>query len=263
MLLLHSAGSATRTPSFPGTGRLRPRLPRAQVDRVAGTKCLLLGAGTLGCSVARTLLGWGVRHITFVDNSRVAYSNPVRGQMGKMRVFEPLRRFCAGKAGSTHSAWVRWVGGWGPAVTHMSTAPPPSLPYTTTQGCTHYPTYSTLPYLQPTRPIPAGATVAVRVQRLPSRRQAQGAGCGRGSAAHLPGGGGGGRGALHTHAWPPNCRGGAGQGVPAVPALKGGARLQGVPALKGRLWASQGPSCQGGRGGACVHMRAAWRRRMQ
>lgn len=35
-------------------------------------------AGTLGCAVARTLLGWGVRTITFVDNSRVSYSNPVR-----------------------------------------------------------------------------------------------------------------------------------------------------------------------------------------
>ena len=28
--------------------------------------------------MARTLLGWGVRHITLLDSSRVAYSNPVR-----------------------------------------------------------------------------------------------------------------------------------------------------------------------------------------
>ena len=34
--------------------------------------------GTLGCAVARTLLGWGVRTITFVDNSTISYSNPVR-----------------------------------------------------------------------------------------------------------------------------------------------------------------------------------------
>uniref|UniRef100_A0A8C9C5E9 Ubiquitin-like modifier-activating enzyme ATG7 n=1 Tax=Phocoena sinus TaxID=42100 RepID=A0A8C9C5E9_PHOSS len=34
--------------------------------------------GTLGCNVARTLMGWGVRHITFVDNAKISYSNPVR-----------------------------------------------------------------------------------------------------------------------------------------------------------------------------------------
>jgi ubiquitin-like modifier-activating enzyme ATG7 len=28
--------------------------------------------------VARVLLGWGIRHISFVDSGRVAYSNPVR-----------------------------------------------------------------------------------------------------------------------------------------------------------------------------------------
>ncbi|KAL4857490.1 Ubiquitin-like modifier-activating enzyme ATG7 [Chlorella vulgaris] len=52
--------------------------PTLDVGAIAATRCLLLGAGTLGCAVARTLLGWGVRHITLLDNSRVAYSNPVR-----------------------------------------------------------------------------------------------------------------------------------------------------------------------------------------
>ncbi|KAK9905456.1 hypothetical protein WJX75_000196 [Coccomyxa subellipsoidea] len=52
--------------------------PALDTARLAATKCLLLGAGTLGCAVARVLLGWGVRHVTFLDSGRVAFSNPVR-----------------------------------------------------------------------------------------------------------------------------------------------------------------------------------------
>lgn len=52
--------------------------PTLDLETVASTKCLLLGAGTLGCSVARCLVSWGVRTVTFVDNGVVSYSNPAR-----------------------------------------------------------------------------------------------------------------------------------------------------------------------------------------
>lgn len=66
------------------------------LEKIKHTKCLLLGAGTLGSYVARNLLvspgtrsfcslltvrklqGWGVRKITFVDSANVSFSNPVR-----------------------------------------------------------------------------------------------------------------------------------------------------------------------------------------
>ncbi|XP_046408328.1 ubiquitin-like modifier-activating enzyme ATG7 [Ischnura elegans] len=53
-------------------------LPELDLDVVKGARVLLLGAGTLGCCVARLLLGWGVREMTLVDNGHVSYSNPVR-----------------------------------------------------------------------------------------------------------------------------------------------------------------------------------------
>ena len=53
-------------------------LPEIDLEKIQKTRCLLLGAGTLGCYVARNLLGWGVRKITFVDSSTVSFSNPVR-----------------------------------------------------------------------------------------------------------------------------------------------------------------------------------------
>ncbi|RMZ92029.1 hypothetical protein DV736_g746, partial [Chaetothyriales sp. CBS 134916] len=52
--------------------------PNLDLESIQNTKCLLLGAGTLGSYVSRNLLGWGVRHVTFVDNGTVSFSNPVR-----------------------------------------------------------------------------------------------------------------------------------------------------------------------------------------
>lgn len=52
--------------------------PSLDLESVKDLKCLLLGSGTLGCNVARNLLSWGVRKITFVDNGKISYSNPVR-----------------------------------------------------------------------------------------------------------------------------------------------------------------------------------------
>ncbi|GMH44869.1 hypothetical protein BSKO_12826 [Bryopsis sp. KO-2023] len=52
--------------------------PNLDTEKVAQAKCLLLGMGTLGCMVARTLMGWGVKNLTLVDSGTVSFSNPVR-----------------------------------------------------------------------------------------------------------------------------------------------------------------------------------------
>jgi len=53
-------------------------LPELNIERVQKVKCLLFGSGTLGCQLARNLLGWGIRTITFIDYGKVTHSNPVR-----------------------------------------------------------------------------------------------------------------------------------------------------------------------------------------
>ena len=54
------------------------QLPDLDLEGLKTHRALLIGAGTLGCSVARSLLGWGIRNVTFVDNGKVSFSNPVR-----------------------------------------------------------------------------------------------------------------------------------------------------------------------------------------
>ncbi|XP_073037396.1 ubiquitin-like modifier-activating enzyme atg7 [Primulina eburnea] len=53
-------------------------LPSLNLNVLSATRCLLLGAGTLGCQTARMLMAWGVRKITLVDSGKVAMSNPLR-----------------------------------------------------------------------------------------------------------------------------------------------------------------------------------------
>lgn len=70
--------------------------PELNLDVIKEQKVLLLGAGTLGSYVSRALMGWGVQHITFVDNGRVSYSNPVR---------QPLFAFNDCFSDSNQGAW--------------------------------------------------------------------------------------------------------------------------------------------------------------
>ena len=52
--------------------------PSLRLELIKGTRCLVLGAGTLGCAAGRALLSWGFGKITFIDSGYVSYSNPTR-----------------------------------------------------------------------------------------------------------------------------------------------------------------------------------------
>lgn len=71
--------------------------PNLNLEKIKTTKCLLLGAGTLGSYVGRLLLGWNVKTITFVDNATVSFSNPVR---------QPLYNFTDCLDGGSKKAFV-------------------------------------------------------------------------------------------------------------------------------------------------------------
>lgn len=74
------------------------QLPALDLDLLAQTRCLLLGAGTLGCYTARSLLSWGFRNITFVDNSTVSHSNPVRQPLFEFQDVGKPKGECAAQA---------------------------------------------------------------------------------------------------------------------------------------------------------------------
>lgn len=53
-------------------------IPNFEEIHFKNLKFLIIGSGTLGCSVARNLIGWGIRNFTFIDHSKVNLNNPMR-----------------------------------------------------------------------------------------------------------------------------------------------------------------------------------------
>lgn len=96
--------------------------PNLDLDTIKNTKCLLLGAGTLGSYVSRNLMGWGVRKITFVDYGAISFSNPVRqplfefedclngGKPKALRAAEVLKQIYPGVEAEGHVLTVPMLG---------------------------------------------------------------------------------------------------------------------------------------------------------
>ncbi|CAI5449269.1 unnamed protein product [Caenorhabditis angaria] len=58
-------------------------VPDIKLERYSNLRVLIFGAGTLGCNLSRGLMAWGVKKISFIDNSTVSYSNPVRQSLSE------------------------------------------------------------------------------------------------------------------------------------------------------------------------------------
>mmetsp|Transcript_8691 Transcript_8691/g.13117 ORF Transcript_8691/g.13117 Transcript_8691/m.13117 type:complete len:769 (+) Transcript_8691:139-2445(+) len=101
-------------------------IPTLDLEYLSNMRVLLLGAGTLGCSVARTLLGWGVRNMTFVDNGKVSYSNPVRQNLFEVQDCE---RGGKDKAIAAADALKRIAGPSINSEGHVLTIPMPGHPF--------------------------------------------------------------------------------------------------------------------------------------
>lgn len=58
--------------------------PELDIDFLRSIKVGILGAGTLGCNIARGLVGWGISKFVLVDNGSVSLSNPARQSLYRL-----------------------------------------------------------------------------------------------------------------------------------------------------------------------------------
>lgn len=104
-----------------------PTIPFAPYVAVfLSAESLCATAGTLGCAVARCLMGWGVQHVTLADNGRVSYSNPVRQSLFNFEDCKGGGRFKAKAAASA----LRTVYPGAKSAGHVLTIPMPGHPLT-------------------------------------------------------------------------------------------------------------------------------------